>query len=533
MGSGGLETATAHASDPYADYFARIDAEFVMEHGYRSGLATGPHAVLTGEAAERKILESRMAWAMAPDSNDPELNAAERRRRRESIVDSVRRRADRMRVIADRSAEGSEAGEERSGGSQANAEHAQRPAQTVAPSGRASSQPPQPSDPAIQREAEALLRDPKLLDRLLAHISRSGLVGEREGARLILLAGVSGLLDEPIHLIVKGPSSAGKNNLVRAALSVLPSKAVTYTSHISSKALSYSSRPIRGVLVIDEAEGQQAAEYSLRIAMSEGRVGNFTLVQGDDGKWMQKHTEVEVSASIITTTTASALHAENQTRVFDVEVDASRQQTESVIRDMAARAEGKRSKPSARETKIVRTALGLLGSEKEPPLVPFARALARAFPTDRVRARRDFPRTLCLIQASVLLHQRQREREGHGRLLATLDDYRNVRPILQAVLQPSMSGLGDMARKLCELRDEVAADLPGQDWVARSELVRQAEARGIATHNTVRSWAEKLCEVGVWQGEQIGFSDAWQYRKLRDPGRSVSLPTAEELSDVV
>jgi hypothetical protein len=40
-------------------------------------------------------------------------------------------------------------------------------------------------------------------------------------------------------------------------------------------------------------------------------------------------------------------------------------------------------------------------------------------PTGATRLRRDFVSMLCLIRASALLHQVNRERDEHGRIVAT------------------------------------------------------------------------------------------------------------------
>jgi hypothetical protein len=50
--------------------------------------------------------------------------------------------------------------------------------------------------------------------------------------------------------------------------------------------------------------------------------------------------EVIVTASFITTTTETALHRENQTRVFDLWIDETEEQTRRVLLGQARRAAG-------------------------------------------------------------------------------------------------------------------------------------------------------------------------------------------------
>ena len=52
-------------------------------------------------------------------------------------------------------------------------------------------------------------------------------------------------------------------------------------------------------------------------------------------------------------------------------------------------------------------------------LVPYAERLADAMGNYRVEARRAYPQVVSMIQASALLHQRQRQVDSDGRLLAS------------------------------------------------------------------------------------------------------------------
>jgi len=379
------------------------------------------------------------------------------------------------------------------------------------------------AEPTAEAEqAEALLNDPNLLERAEQLIERLGLVGEEINRCLLFLAGVGGHLGQPIHVVVKGESSGGKNTVVRIPLQLLPQERVQFTSGLSTQALAFHKGPIEGVLVIDEAEGQQHAEYAIRQAMSEGRVSRMTV---DDMKGVTL--EVEVTASIITTTTAPALHAENETRVFNCCIDDSEEQTRQILAKSAKRAEGTVEAVDDNELELWRVALGSL--ESSEVVIPFAPVLSEKFPSGPVRARRDFGRMLDLIRASALLHQRQRDQDSCDRLLASSDDYRVVYPILQAVLGPSMSGLTDKALQLSDLHEELAAKKPG-GWVYRADLEHEALTRKVASKNTVHDWCKRLSNLGIWDGEKD--HGRWRHRKIRDPrDEPISLPTPSELAE--
>lgn len=379
-------------------------------------------------------------------------------------------------------------------------------------------------DPDLVTRAEALLDTKDMLRRGVAVMQRRGLVGEEANAKILLLAGVSGVLGEPIHAVLHGDSSGGKNHLVKRATELLPPKFVLATSSLSAHALEYRGGQIEGVLLIDEAEGQGEAEYGLRVAMSEGRITRLTVSKGQGGVNEARELSVEVTASVITTTTAPALHAENQTRVFDLFVDESEKLTGQVLARQAAESAGTVTTADD-ELEVWRAAIDML--EPVPTVVPWAPFLAARFPKRPIRARRDFPRVLALVKAHALLHQRQRPRDGQGCIVATHEDWRAVRPLVQRVLGPSMTGLSEKAVKLAKLHDELTKN-DAQEWLRRPDLEKEAAARRIASKNVVHKWVRHLVDIGVWEGRSE--KGTWEHRRLRDVQEEpVALPHAEDL----
>lgn len=379
----------------------------------------------------------------------------------------------------------------------------------------------------VKQRASELLEAPDLLNRAVETMRARGLVAERTNARVLFLAGVGGTLDAPIHVVVHGPSAAGKNNLARRCFELLPPRYVLAVSGLSEHALEYRGGRIEGVLLLDEAEGQGRAEYGLRVAMSEGRITRLTVNKSESGRNEAEERVVEVAASVVMTTTDPALHPENQTRVFDLYVDEGQEVTEEVVARRAREAAGTADVASEEKLQVWRAAVELLEPADEV-VIPWAEQLAEGFPTESVRARRDFPRVLALIEASALLHQRQRPRDEAGRLVATAADWRLVRPLVQAVLGPSMTGINETARELAELHDELVEAQHGE-WLRRPELEKEAGDRGIASRNTVHKWAKRLVELGVWEGRREA-GKAWEHRRIRDVVEEpIPLPKADEL----
>jgi DNA primase len=71
---------------------------------------------------------------------------------------------------------------------------------------------------AAWERCKELARDPDILERFASELTERGIVGEQRTAKLIYLAVTSRLLDRPVSVAVKGPSSAGKSIVVERTL---------------------------------------------------------------------------------------------------------------------------------------------------------------------------------------------------------------------------------------------------------------------------------------------------------------------------
>src|SRR5215210_71289 len=89
-----------------------------------------------------------------------------------------------------------------------------------------------------------LARGAKILEEFASDLSGIGVVGERRAAKLIFLAVTSRLLDRPVSVAVKGPSSGGKSFVVESTLKFFPPEAFYSLTAMSDRALAYSQEPL-------------------------------------------------------------------------------------------------------------------------------------------------------------------------------------------------------------------------------------------------------------------------------------------------
>lgn len=288
------------------------------------------------------------------------------------------------------------------------------------------------SGPAIDRDAlfeisKDIATHPNILDLLITQLNGLGFVGEERATRLIYLALTSRVLKDPVSIVVKGPSSAGKSHTTQQVLRFFPSEAYYALTAMSEKALVYSKEPLKHrFLVIYEAEGMkgETASYFIRTLLSEGCIKHKTLTQSG-GEWTPKELCVEGPTGLLTTTTLPLLHAENETRLLSVPVNDTAEQTQRIMLAMASEIDGVE----------IDYAPWLafqqwLSSGPTVVTIPFGPDLAKLAFAGSVRIRRDFRKLLTLIRTHALIHQVNRQKTAAGAIEATFQDYSAVRSLV-------------------------------------------------------------------------------------------------------
>jgi hypothetical protein len=335
---------------------------------------------------------------------------------------------------------------------------------------------------------ERLAYAPDVLDRFAREIGRR-VSGEVRTAKLLYLALTSRVLERPVSVAVKGPSSGGKTYLVERVLDFFPDGAYHALTAMSDRALAYSEESIKHrFLVFFEAEGMASdfATYLMRSLLSEGRL-RYEFVEKTSEGLRVRLIEREGPTGLIVTTTAVRMHPENETRLLSLTVTDTREQTRDILASLA------RSKTEVTDLTPWRALQEWLASPaaERKVAIPYAPALAELVPPVAVRLRRDFGAVLNLIQTQAILHQASRERNEEAHIVATLDDYARVRDLvddlnsegIEATVPQSVREVVEAAMQLHEEEDEpvTTAALARElelDRTAASRRVRSAKDRG-------------------------------------------------------
>jgi DNA primase catalytic core len=310
---------------------------------------------------------------------------------------------------------------------------------------------------AEREQALELLRDPKLLDRILADFDTCGLVGERTNKLIGYLAAVSRKLDRPLGVLVQSSSAAGKSSLMDAVLSFMPEEERIKYSAMTGQSLFYMGETNlkHKILAIVEGEGVKSASYALKLLQSEGELTiASTGKDPQTGNLVTQEYHVEGPVMIFLTTTAIEIDEELLNRCLVLSVDESREQTQAIHRLQRER----------------RTLTGLVNGERKQRLLtqhrhaqrllrplkvlnPYADQLT--FLSDKTRTRRDHEKYLTLIDTIALLHQYQRDRrtvQQEGETLeyieATREDIAQANALAHEVLGRSLDELPPQTRRV-------------------------------------------------------------------------------------
>lgn len=311
-------------------------------------------------------------------------------------------------------------------------------------------------------EAMELLRDPKLLVRILSDFERCGVVGERSNKLMGYLAAVSRKLEEPLAVIIQSSSAAGKSALMDAVLAFVPEEDRVKYSAMTGQSLFYMGEKDlqHKVLAIVEEEGAERASYALKLLQSEGELSIAST--GKDpktGRLVTQEYRVQGPVMIFLTTTAMEIDEELLNRCVVLTVDEEREQTRAIHRVQRERQtlQGLLAlQDRARILDLHRNAQRLL----RPLLVanPYAQQLT--FLDDRTRTRRDHMKYLTLIRSIALLHQHQRpvrsvQHEGRAveYIEVSLDDIEQANDLANEVLGRSLDELPAQTRRLLMLLD--------------------------------------------------------------------------------
>jgi hypothetical protein len=342
----------------------------------------------------------------------------------------------------------------------------------------------------IKADAMALLKSRELFETISSTLTDLGLVGEDLNKVPMWLFMLSRKLAKPIHAVVFGQSSSGKSELVKTVIKTIPEEDVLEFSSMTARSLDYRDGDlIDKVIFIAEFDGADEISYSIRVAQSEGRLTRATTIKDPEtGEMRNFEKTIEVKSMFVLTTTRSAIHNENYTRVFGLYADESVKQTQRVIEfiKQSQTRDYQRQEPERkRRAEILKAAQRLL----KPVEVNISFAHLIEFPDGTTRNRRDMSRFLSFLKVIAYLRQFQKEvktDEIGTYVEADLEDYFLAHHYLLPIIRNTLEDLTPRSMQVLEVSCLVQSEL------RQSSLLEEEDGTF-----TVKHLQEKALKIGV------------------------------------
>ncbi len=402
----------------------------------------------------------------------------------------------------------------------------------IGQSGRQEPEVPVMTD-AERTAALEFLKDPQLMDRILADYDACGLVGEETNKLVCYLACVSRLMPRPLSVLIQSSSGAGKTTLQDAVLRFMPPEQQVRLSALTAQSLYYMGRDQlkHKILAVAEEEGLAQAAYALKLLQSEGRIS--IACAGRDADTGRQHTElheVEGPVAALLTTTAERPDEELANRGITLRTNEHPEQTTAINHRQRAAYAGRRA-DSESDSPLIEQRHHNAQRLLEPlgVVIPWAEQLT--FRADRIGSRRDNAKYLALIASITLLHQYQRKRttrSGHSQVVATLDDVELANRLATATMARSFDSLMPQTRRLLTLLSEYVAKRSQGEEVALLDIrFTQRELRDVLEWNdrTLRRHLGRLVELEHVVAYRSGRGNGRTYQ-LVDAAASDSPTTA-------
>jgi hypothetical protein len=329
--------------------------------------------------------------------------------------------------------------------------------------------------PPRKKAAEKLLESKDVLDRAARMFGALGYVGEPSNVRLAYLVATSRLLSKPLSAILFAPSGAGKSELLDKLMELMPDEAVEFLSRITPSALYYAGADHlrHKIVVVDEQAGAVEADYAVRTMQTKGVLRLAVPVKGKAETF-----EARGPIAVLSGTTTDTLNAENLSRVLELVLDDSAEQTERIQEAQRVTWSGDDAK--ALNVEAWKDAQRLL--EPLEVVIPYAQRLR--FPARTPRDRRENAKLMSLVASHALLFQRQRNRDARNRVVAEPDDYAAIYNLIVPLVERELDGLSVRGAALYK-----ALGSSRRKSFTRRELAAQL---GWSYVTTVRAFAELL-----------------------------------------
>ncbi|EAY24071.1 P-loop NTPase family protein [Microscilla marina] len=362
--------------------------------------------------------------------------------------------------------------------------------------------------PGLRKECMALLRSSDLMAKLNEQIGACGVVGEEMNRLLLFCVASSYKMPDTLHAIVQGSSGSGKSHLLNVILKLMPEEGAMDVTRITDRSLyNYGKYDLCNKLfVLQDLDGlSEEALLSFRELISYGKLASSTTTQDLQGRNSGGVKEVYGPVASMAATTQTEVYEDNENRCFTLAVNEGEAQTKAITDYMNACAAGTVIKSQQLATQeLLQNCVRLLRPYEV--VNPYATQLS--LPGEVKNPRRLHSLYQSLVKQITLLHQFQRKRDAHGRLVATTSDLHWANEILFETIILRIDELDGSLRQFFEQLKNYCFDQGVKQEFSRREVRHKFRIENTRLHR----YMHKLHDLEYIK--QVGghVNKGWTYK---------------------
>lgn len=301
--------------------------------------------------------------------------------------------------------------------------------------------------PEDEKACVGFLKKPDLIDKIDKLIQKAGVVGEESTRRLLFIIASTYKMTHPLHALVQGSSGSGKSHLINTIGNCLPSEDVMSMTRVTSKSFYHYSNDelVNKLMLIQDYDGlDEEAQYAFRELQSAGTVSSSTTYKDRFGNITSKVKTVKSHFASLLATTKAEVYYDNMSRSVILGVDETEEQTIRIIEHQNRKLAGLVDVKEEEQARLfLQNCIRCI--DKYEVVNPYADKVR--LPIEAKMLRRLNNHYQAFVKQITLLHQHQREKDEHGRLIAEPRDLKMACDILFDAIMLKVDDLDSSLRQ--------------------------------------------------------------------------------------
>lgn len=255
-------------------------------------------------------------------------------------------------------------------------------------------------------ELDSKFEDKDLLKFICAEMDKVHKYDNKAKMACALVCASGELLNPKDHMSAcfKGDSSSGKDNCMKAGLSLFPEEDSFLLTRGTQSSLEEESAKVKRIAFSEINQARDGANSDLTEFFKQLSEGGVNVIKRDKNTNEIVRIQTE-QKTLLYATTETEIDAELVTRYVIIPIKSNKAKNKGVVKHYLEQAE---NPLEINEDIAIWFKEGVKQLEKLPVKIPFARLLENEVDFELDRIKRDVQRMMALTRASAWLHQKQR-----------------------------------------------------------------------------------------------------------------------------